>query len=174
MGITRRIFLQTAASGAAVFPLAAAARRVLGSNEDIRIGVVGLNGRGRNHINGFRRLPGVRVAALCDVDARILQREMQRFTGRGETVTGYADVRRMLHWHIMGRYERSLRFPEDIRNDYLRWSSAYAEFRGIRHCLIKYRVPGRIVRLLVRVKEHILTNGNKKPTHAKPLDANCR
>ncbi len=119
MSLTRRTFLQTAASGAAVmtFPLASAARRVRGANEDIRIGVVGLNGRGGAHINGFRRLEGVRVAALCDVDSVILAREVEKFKGREETVKAYTDFRRLLdddeidavsvatpnHWHsLMG------------------------------------------------------------------------
>ena len=84
MSITRRTFIQTAASGAAVasLPLAAVARSIRGVNEDIRVGVVGLNGRGGSHINGFRRLEGVRVVALCDVDRSILARNVERFERR--------------------------------------------------------------------------------------------
>ena len=117
MSITRRTFIQTAASGAAVasFPLAAAARSIRGVNQDIRVGVVGLNGRGGSHINGFRRLEGVRVVALCDVDRSILARNVERFESREESVKGYVDFRRMLdddeidavsiatpnHWHSL-------------------------------------------------------------------------
>ncbi len=119
MSITRRTFIQTAASGAAVasLPLAAVARSIRGVNQDIRVGVVGLNGRGGSHINGFRRLEGVRVVALCDVDRSILARNVERFDRREESVKGYVDFRRMLdddeidavsiatpnHWHsLMG------------------------------------------------------------------------
>ncbi len=46
--------------------------RVRGANEDIRVAVVGFNGRGKSHISGFRDLKGVRVVALCDVDQSVL------------------------------------------------------------------------------------------------------
>jgi predicted dehydrogenase len=91
--------------------------QVAGANNAVRIGVVGIRGRGRGAINVFRNLPGVRVTALCDVDSEILAREKAEFTKRGQTVETYADIRLLLesknvdaiavgapnHWHsLMG------------------------------------------------------------------------
>ena len=57
---SRRFFL-----GAAT---AAAATRVWGANDKINVAIVGLGGRGTNHLNVYSRLPGARVAGLCDVN----------------------------------------------------------------------------------------------------------
>jgi predicted dehydrogenase len=58
---SRRFFI-----GAAT---AAAASRVWGANDKINVAIVGLGGRGRNHLSEYSRsVPGARVAALCDVN----------------------------------------------------------------------------------------------------------
>jgi predicted dehydrogenase len=57
---SRRFFL-----GAAT---AAAATRVWGANDKINVAIVGLGGRGTNHLNIYSRLPDARVAGLCDVN----------------------------------------------------------------------------------------------------------
>ena len=57
---TRRFFL-----GAVT---AAAATRVWGANDKINVAIVGLGGRGTNHLNIYSRLPESRVAVLCDVN----------------------------------------------------------------------------------------------------------
>ena len=63
--LNRRSFL---AAGAA----APAVRTAPGSpNGRINIAVAGFHGRGRAHIQEFSRIPGVRIAALCDVDERL-------------------------------------------------------------------------------------------------------
>jgi predicted dehydrogenase len=90
--------------------------RVRGANDDIRIAVVGFNGRGRSLIDGFRKLKGVRVVALCDVDADVLARGVREFEQRNEKVAAYRDLRKLLedpdidavsfatpnHWHALG------------------------------------------------------------------------
>lgn len=96
---------------------AARARRVLGANEALRLGVVGLNGRGSELVGSFRKVPGVRIAALCDVDRAVLDRATVAAAGRGDRVAAFTDYRRMLdsgavdavviatpnHWHsLMG------------------------------------------------------------------------
>ena len=54
----RRRFLQTTALGAAAFSLPAAAwGQASGANEDIRVGVIGVRGRGGDHIKGSLRCP---------------------------------------------------------------------------------------------------------------------
>ncbi|MFO1447910.1 MAG: Gfo/Idh/MocA family oxidoreductase [Opitutaceae bacterium] len=84
-------------------------------NGDIRVGVVGFNGKGRSHINRFRQIPGVKVVALCDVDRTVLAKEAQEFSLRGEKVATYVDFRKLLeddsidavviatpnHWHAL-------------------------------------------------------------------------
>jgi predicted dehydrogenase len=84
-------------------------------NEEVRIAVVGVRGRGRNHIDELNRLTDVRVVALVDVDSRVLDREKQRFVERGESVETYTDLRHALerddidaitvatpnHWHAL-------------------------------------------------------------------------
>ena len=57
---SRRFFL-----GAAT---AAAATRVWGANDKINVAIVGLGGRGTNHLNIYSRLPEARVAGICDID----------------------------------------------------------------------------------------------------------
>ncbi|HRX57119.1 MAG TPA: gfo/Idh/MocA family oxidoreductase, partial [Verrucomicrobiales bacterium] len=41
--------------------------RVLGANEDIRVAVQGVNGRGASHLSEFSGQKGVRVVGICDV-----------------------------------------------------------------------------------------------------------
>jgi len=47
---------------------AAAATRVWGANDRINVAIVGLGGRGTNHLNIYSKLADARVAGLCDVD----------------------------------------------------------------------------------------------------------
>ena len=58
---TRRRFFLGAAT-------AAAAARVWGANDRLNIAIVGLGGRGTDHLKVYSRLPDARVAALCDID----------------------------------------------------------------------------------------------------------
>ncbi len=89
--------------------------RPTGANEDIRFAVVGFHGRGGSHIDGLRKVKGTRLVALCDVDSTVLKRELTKCESRGEPVTGYADLRKLLenkdvdvvtfatpnHWHAL-------------------------------------------------------------------------
>jgi len=127
---TRREFLKSSmAAGLALgLPRMVIGRegqsRVTGSNETIRLAVVGLGattavggvgGRGHQLIARLREVPGVRIAALCEVDQDFLDREGQPFKDRGEEITTCKDVRRVLddktidavvialpnHWHAL-------------------------------------------------------------------------
>jgi predicted dehydrogenase len=114
--IHRRSFLKSTMLGAAAIGLSPRSwANVPGANSDIRVAVVGFGGQGRSHIEGFRRLEGVRVVALCDCDRQILAAGVEAFTKRNEMVTGYVDVRELLddrrvdaislatpnHWHAL-------------------------------------------------------------------------
>ncbi len=65
---TRRDFIRTAAVAA---PAIQASLAQNSPNDRVNVAVVGFHGRGRAHINGFAKVPNVRIAALCDADERL-------------------------------------------------------------------------------------------------------
>ena len=92
--VTRRDFVK--GSVAAGVALALPFSRVRGANDDIRVAVVGFNGQGSGHIGNFHNTSGVRVAAICDVDEKVLYRKVEEFKKRKEKVDAYIDYRKML------------------------------------------------------------------------------
>ena len=118
--LTRREFIKGSLAaglgvGASTGLVGTVCGQVLGANDNIRVAIVGLRSQGTYHIDTFRKIDGVRVAALCDADRNILEREANRFSERGERVDCYADVRKLLedknidaiatatpnHWHSL-------------------------------------------------------------------------
>jgi predicted dehydrogenase len=118
--LTRRTFLKTTATIAAGAALSARSwGQVSGANTDIRVAVIGLNGRGKSHLQSLAELPGVRIVALCDPDSAVLQRTKGFKTKSGKTpVIGartFTDIRELLampdldavtiatpnHWHSL-------------------------------------------------------------------------
>ena len=113
--LTRRQFVR--GSAATTFALGLASYKPFTGrpNEEIRVAVIGLRGRGRPHINGLHGLPDVRVVALCDVDEQALASAAKPFTERGEEVETFTDLRRVIerddidviatatpnHWHAL-------------------------------------------------------------------------
>lgn len=90
--------------------------RVLGANEDIRVAVQGVNGRGASHLSEFSGQKGVRVVGICDVDPAVLDSRTTSMTKKqGFKVEGYTDIRKVLeskeidvltsatpnHWHSL-------------------------------------------------------------------------
>lgn len=75
--ITRRVFLGSAAAAAATTTFgcraSSGAAGAASQNQQLRVAVVGLRGRGRDHVNNYAKLPGVEIAALCDVDRNVLE-----------------------------------------------------------------------------------------------------
>jgi predicted dehydrogenase len=94
--VTRRDFIKSSLAAGVTMTLLSPYSRVRGANDDIRIAVVGVGGQGSGHINYFRKLPGVRVVALCDADKDHLDKNVEDFKKRNETVDGYIDVRKLL------------------------------------------------------------------------------
>ena len=114
--LTRRSFLKRSVLGAGVLSFSARSwAAVPGANDDLRLAVVGFNGRGREHIKAWTTAPGVRLTALCDVDAKVLEAEVSRLGSGGTTVEAYQDIRKLLqsknvdaisiatpnHWHAL-------------------------------------------------------------------------
>lgn len=91
---TRRSFLK--GSLAAGFSLAAW-RNAYGANEAIRVAVVGFNGRGTAHIDGFMKCTDARLVALCDCDSAVLEKQAAKLDkDKNLKVEKYADMRKML------------------------------------------------------------------------------
>src|SRR5580658_548844 len=114
--LSRRSFLtKTALSAGAVAWSARSWDAVAGANDDIRLAVVGFNGRGKDHIKEWTKLAGVRLTALCDVDTKVLDAEVSALAAKGTTAEPFQDIRKLLqsknvdaisiatpnHWHAL-------------------------------------------------------------------------
>ena len=94
--LNRRALIRSslAGAGAAAAMSASSWARVVGANNEVRVAIVGLGGKGQQHARGFPGRGGGRVVALCEVDATRLARTMKGFkTGdRPRTVVDYRKV----------------------------------------------------------------------------------
>lgn len=113
----RRSFLKTSGAAAATgLMTAASAKRVLGANDRVRIAVIGVRGRGWDHVKGYRTIPGVEIAYFCDVDENVLRKRLADAEQLGiPKPQTYWDVRKLLadknvdavsiatpnHWHSL-------------------------------------------------------------------------
>ncbi|MBN2008390.1 Gfo/Idh/MocA family oxidoreductase [candidate division KSB1 bacterium] len=79
--ISRRSFLKGSTGAAAVIMAAPMilTEAAKGANDRIRIAVLGVNGRGKDHIRGFMGLENVEVVTLCDPDKVVLEKRQQEF-----------------------------------------------------------------------------------------------
>ncbi|MCC7498660.1 MAG: Gfo/Idh/MocA family oxidoreductase [Bryobacterales bacterium] len=104
--ITRRNLLASA------LPLAAA----LGANDRVNVAVVGLGGRGTDHVKTYSGLPNTRVAAVCDVNQAARERAVALVRKlQGHTPAEFNDMRQLFaskdidavsiatpnHWHAL-------------------------------------------------------------------------
>ena len=95
---------------------AAAGATVLGANDRINVAVIGLRGRGRDHMLNFSKAGGCRVAAICDIDQEQIargKRYLEELKSPAPQV--YGDLRRVFddknidavtiatpnHWHVL-------------------------------------------------------------------------
>lgn len=123
----RRDFIQKSASVAAgtgiisSLPLTArGASRILGANEKIRVGAIGVKGMGMSDLRSFLINKEVECVALCDVDRNILEdraAEVEKIQGKKAAL--YGDYRKLLenkdldaviigtpdHWHTLPMIE---------------------------------------------------------------------
>jgi predicted dehydrogenase len=91
--MNRRHFLMGAAAAAGSLR----ASSLESPNDTVRVACVGLRGQGRGHMMAYSRLPNVEIAALCDVDERILKDRLdvaERTTKRRPA--GFTDLRKLL------------------------------------------------------------------------------
>jgi len=107
--LTRRGFVMGAAAGAAAmaFPI----RKVVGANDAINMAFLGVGGRGTYSAEWFSKIPGVRIATVCDADAQHMADCQKKFPG----AKAEQDLRKVLedksidavvistcnHWHAL-------------------------------------------------------------------------
>jgi len=106
--MNRRTFLATAAA----LPVA----RSFGANDKINVVIVGLGGRGNDHVKEYATLPDCRIAGVCDIDQAALERavaSVEKLTG--QKPKAYDDMRKAFddkavdavsittpnHWHAL-------------------------------------------------------------------------
>jgi predicted dehydrogenase len=106
---SRRTFLLSAAAAASA--LALPVRRVLGANDTINLGFIGVGDRGAFSAKWFGEIPGVRVAAVCDADEQRMAAAQAQFP----QARAIKDLRKLLddktidavvistcnHWHAL-------------------------------------------------------------------------
>ncbi len=124
MPVSRRDFVENALSLAAVAlagvrPLASVAAepaaRSAGPSEKIRVAVIGVNGRGGNHLGEWLANPDADVVAICDVDPAAYEKHRRLFKDQPHPPEYVPDFRTLLdrkdvdvvsiatpnHWHAL-------------------------------------------------------------------------
>jgi predicted dehydrogenase len=113
--ISRRSFMKGSLASGVGLTMASPFSRVRGANNDIRVAVVGINGRGGSHISAFGKMEGVRLVGLCDVDRNVLEKKAKPFKDRNQQLDTQQDIRKLLenkdidaisiattnHWHSL-------------------------------------------------------------------------
>ena len=91
---SRRQFISGSLASAASLAAMPAWAAASGANGDIRVAVIGFNGRGAGHIGSLLKIPGVRIVALCDVDNNVLKKGVADLAKKNITVKSYTDYRK--------------------------------------------------------------------------------
>ncbi|WGQ09957.1 Gfo/Idh/MocA family oxidoreductase [Pedobacter gandavensis] len=108
----------TALLSALDHPAYALYERTIGANDQINIGVIGINGMGWSDLRAALNVPGVTLIALCDSDQNVLDKRMGELKGLNidaAKVKAYKDYRALLdnkdidaviigspdHWHAL-------------------------------------------------------------------------
>ncbi len=115
--LTRRDFVRsTGLSGAALMSPLLKTGFANSPNETIQVAVMGIRSRGTAHARTLAKLPNVNVAALCDIDERLLPKladDVEKISGKEPRTE--TDIRKVLenkeidaisiaapnHWHAL-------------------------------------------------------------------------
>jgi len=101
MSINRRDFVKTTMAGSAGLLISGKAlavnlnQGVLGANDQIRVGVIGLNGHAATHIEAYKKMPGVKIVALCDPDSEVLRKRVAELSQENIQVKSFVDLRKL-------------------------------------------------------------------------------
>jgi predicted dehydrogenase len=114
---TRRDFIKKSAGAAALLSMPTIiSANAFGSADKVRVAVLGVNGRGTNHIGGFMQQPDAEVVCLCDPDLNVLGKRAAEFEKKyGKKVIQQQDLRKVFedksidavsvatpnHWHAL-------------------------------------------------------------------------
>lgn len=114
---SRRNFIKKSAGAAALLSMPTIVpASVFGANGKVSVAVIGVNGRGRSHIQGFMNLPNAEVTCLCDCDLNVLEPRAKEFeTKYSKKVKTQQDLRKVFedksidavsiatpnHWHSL-------------------------------------------------------------------------
>lgn len=108
---SRRCFL-SASLAATMLPRIG---RAASPNDEVRVAVLGLRWRGQQLTHEFIKVPGVRVAALCDPDSKLLAERSEELASLAHAPKRYVDPRQVMddteidavaiatpnHWHSL-------------------------------------------------------------------------
>ena len=97
----------------------ALAKRSVGANGKINLGVIGISGMGWADLNSMMKIPDTQVIAICDVDENVLNWRKFELAKAGIKTTAYVDYRKLLenkdidvviigtpdHWHCLQMVE---------------------------------------------------------------------
>lgn len=116
--LNRRQFTSLAAAGAALAVTGVSARsaRAVAANDVLGVAIVGVRGRGNDHINGFHKDPRTEIRAIVDCDSEVANQraeQIEKMQGRRPEV--FSDMRRAFdldsidlvstatpnHWHAL-------------------------------------------------------------------------
>jgi len=148
---TRRTFLKQAALSTAAV-LAYPSSRVLGANDRVRIGVIGVGDRGNDLLDQVRKVSGVQLVAMADVYSRRRDQAKSKVPG----IQTFSDYRPLLDMkdidgvivasplHIHSRhFLDTLAAGKDLYAEKtMTWSIPEAE-----KCLAAAKAPGRVVQI---------------------------
>lgn len=115
---SRRKFLQHTSLLTAGALLSSAFQNGIMPSDQVRIGAIGINGMGWSNLTAALKVPGVIVAAICDVDQSVIDKRLADLQKMGidtNTVRVYRDYRKLLdqkdidaviigtpdHWHAL-------------------------------------------------------------------------
>ncbi len=108
---TRRHFLKQGALVGGALALGPQAIGAVGANERVNLGVIGLGWRGGQLIEAFGKVPGVKIAAICDPDSALID----QWSAKVPDAQTFSDLRSLLdlaeidavviatcnHWHCL-------------------------------------------------------------------------
>jgi len=90
---SRRSFVRGTLAGAAGLATLPTWAKPISANGDVRVAVIGFKSRGGGHISSLLKIPGVRLVALCDVDADVMAKQVQSLAKKDIKVKEYKDFR---------------------------------------------------------------------------------